>query len=70
MKDCYWYLESMHFIDSDRAIADWNRGNLDALVVATKDAPALIRDLHGAALSQLKSVQRKDQSGNYVLITR
>jgi len=49
------YLWETHFIKPDRAVIEWNRGNLDALVASTEKAPALLRDLNGAAHSQLKS---------------
>jgi hypothetical protein len=65
------YLRKTHFIAPDRAIAEWNRGNLDALVVSNEKAPSLMRELHDAALSQLKSNERNDDRGQaYVLITR
>ena len=64
------YLERTHFIEPQRAIAEWNRGNLDAVVAPVQMAPSLMRDLHDAALSRLKSAQGKSESGNYVLITR
>ena len=65
------YLRRTHFIQPDRAIAQWNRGNLDALVVPAEKAPALMRELHDAALSQLKSNERREEQGRrYVLITR
>ena len=65
------YLRRTHFIKPDRAIAEWNRGNLDALVAPAEKAPALMRELYGAALSQLKSNERKEEQGKrYVLITR
>ena len=65
------YLRKTHFIEPHRAVAEWNRGNLDALVASKEKAPPLMRDLHGAALSQLKSNERKEEQGRgYVLITR
>src|SRR6266536_2079874 len=65
------YLQRTHFIKPDRAVAEWNGGNLDALVAPTEEASALMRKLHDAALSQLKSNERRDGQGrNYVLITR
>jgi hypothetical protein len=65
------YLRRTHFIQLDRAIAQWNRGNLDALVAPAEKVPALMRELHNAALSQLKSNERKRAQGKgYVLITR
>jgi 4-amino-4-deoxy-L-arabinose transferase-like glycosyltransferase len=65
------YLRKTHFIQPDRAIAEWNHGNLGALVVPAEKAPALTRELHDASLSQLKSNERKGEQGErYVLITR
>jgi 4-amino-4-deoxy-L-arabinose transferase-like glycosyltransferase len=64
------YLQKTHFIAPDRAIAEWNRGNLDALVASTDKAPALMSELRDAALSGLKSNERKDERTSYVLITR
>jgi 4-amino-4-deoxy-L-arabinose transferase-like glycosyltransferase len=65
------YLQKTHFIEPDYAVAEWNRGNLDALVASTQKAPSLMSQLRGAALSQLKSNERKKEQGtSYVLITR
>src|SRR4029077_7409067 len=64
------YLERTHFIEPQRAIAEWNRGNLDAVVAPVQMAPGLMRDLQDAAFPRLKSTQGKRESGNYVLITR
>jgi len=63
------YLRRTHFTEPDQAVAEWNRGNLDALVASTEKAPALMRKLQGAALSQVKSNARKKEQGmGYVLI--
>jgi 4-amino-4-deoxy-L-arabinose transferase-like glycosyltransferase len=65
------YLEKTHFVGPNRAVTEWNRGSLDALVVAAEDAPGLMRDLRDAALSGLRSSERKDEPGwGYVLLTR
>src|SRR6266545_1022866 len=65
------YLQRTHFIKPDRGVAEWNGGNLDALVAPTEEASALMRKLHDAALSQLKSNERREGQGRgYVLITR
>jgi len=65
------YLQKTHFIEPDRAVVEWNRGNLDALVASTEQAPVLLSELRGASLSSLKSNERKeDQGRDYVLITR
>jgi len=65
------YLRKTHFIEPDRAIIEWNRGDLDALVASTEKAPALLGDLRDASLSNLKSYARnKEQGRDYVLISR
>jgi 4-amino-4-deoxy-L-arabinose transferase-like glycosyltransferase len=65
------YLQKAHYIEPDRAVAEWNSGNLDALVVSTGKAPGLMTRLRGATVSQLKStVKRKEQGTDYVLIVR
>jgi len=63
------YLQKTHFIDPDHAISEWNRANLDALVVSTEKARGLTRELRDAV--QFKSSKRKEEQGRgYVLITR
>ncbi|HEX3280552.1 MAG TPA: hypothetical protein VHR36_04925, partial [Pyrinomonadaceae bacterium] len=65
------YLQKTHYIEPDRAVAEWNVGTLDALVVSTEKAPRLIPQLRGATVSQLKSSDRKKEQGTgYILITR
>jgi hypothetical protein len=65
------YLRKTHYIEPDRAIAEWNEGRLDALVASTEKAPGLMPQLRGASVSQLKSSDRnKEQGTGYVLITR
>lgn len=65
------YLEKLHFIRFEPAVADWNRGNLDALVASTKDEARLMRELPNATLYPLKPEGRLDTSGpGYILITR
>jgi len=64
------YLQKTRFVEPAEAIAEWNRGNLDALVASTRKASGLMRDLRHAALSDLKSTTRKEeQEKGYVLIT-
>jgi len=64
------YLRKTHFIEPDRAVIEWNRGNLDVLVASTDKAPALLGELRDASLSTLKSNERKKEQGrDYVLIT-
>jgi hypothetical protein len=65
------YLQKTHFIEPQRAVTEWNSGNVDALVASTQKAPVLMRELRDAALSQLKSSERQGEQGSgYVLITR
>ena len=65
------YLEKTRFVERERAVMEWNRGKLEALVVPTQDAANLVRELSDAALSGLESGQRGAGRGKrYVLITR
>jgi hypothetical protein len=65
------YLRKTHFIEPNRAVVEWNGGNLDALVVSTDKAPALLSELRHASLSSLKSNgTKKEQGRDYALITR
>jgi 4-amino-4-deoxy-L-arabinose transferase-like glycosyltransferase len=65
------YLQKTHFIEPDRAITEWNQGNLDALVASTQKAPGLMSELRNAVVSQLKSNEKEEEQGRgYVLITR
>jgi hypothetical protein len=65
------YLQKTHFIEPDHAIAEWNCGDLDAIVASTEKAHGLMRDIHGASLSELKSSSRKEEQGSgYVLMIR
>ena len=66
------YLRKTHFVKPADAVAEWNTGNLDALVASKEKAAVLMRDLQGAALAQLQSNEREqhDQGRGYVLITR
>jgi len=65
------YLQKTHFIEPDRASAEWNQGNLHALVASTEKAPALMLRLPDATLSQVRSNDRKKEQGSdYVLLIR
>jgi hypothetical protein len=63
------YLRKTHYVEPDRAVAEWNAGNLDALVVSTEKAPRLMPQLRGATISQ-SSDRDKEQGTGYILITR
>jgi 4-amino-4-deoxy-L-arabinose transferase-like glycosyltransferase len=60
------YLQKMHFIEPQRAIAEWNNGNVDALVASTEKATMMMPKLQSAVVADAEKVQTKD----YVLITR
>jgi 4-amino-4-deoxy-L-arabinose transferase-like glycosyltransferase len=67
------YLRKTNFLEPADVVANWNSGNLDALVVSNEKLAVLMSELEGAALSQLRSNrgQHHQQSrGGYVLITR
>jgi hypothetical protein len=66
------YLRKTHFVEPADAVAEWNAGNLDALVASKEKATVLTRDLKGAALAQLQSnePERSQDGRGYVLITR
>jgi hypothetical protein len=63
------YLQKLHFIQPEGAVAEWNRGNVEALAAPAAEAPQLVTDLQGASISPLQSAPRKD-GRDYVLITR
>lgn len=64
------YLRKTHFVEPADAIAEWNIGNVDALVASKEKAAVLMRDLQRAALPQLQSDEGEQQGRRYVLITR
>jgi hypothetical protein len=69
-EDLLLYLRKTYYIEPGRAIADWNGGNLDAIVASRERAPRLMPQLRGAIVSQLKSSDRKKEQGTgYILIT-
>lgn len=64
------YLQKTHYIQPDDAVAEWNAGNLDALVVSMEKATGLVPRLSGT-VSRSRSSERKDEEGTgYVLILR
>src|SRR5262249_51319737 len=66
------YLRKTNFAEPADAITEWNNENLDALIASKEKAAVLMRDLKGAALSQLQSNEREQQkqSGGYAFVTR
>jgi 4-amino-4-deoxy-L-arabinose transferase-like glycosyltransferase len=64
------YLQKTHYLEQGDAAAEWNAGNLDALIASTEKAEDLMPQLRGATVSQLKSSDRKKERGtDYILIT-
>jgi Dolichyl-phosphate-mannose-protein mannosyltransferase len=64
------YLQKTHYIQPDDAVAEWNAGNLDALVVSTEKAAGLVPQL-SRTVSRSKTSERKEEEGmGYVLIVR
>ena len=64
------YLQKTHYIEPDRAVAEWNAGRLDALVASTEKASGLMPELRQATVSPLKASERKTKQGTgYVVIT-
>lgn len=64
------YLQKSRYIEPDRAVVEWNAGNLDALVASKEKASSLMPQLREAIVSQLTTSQRKKEQGiGYVLIT-
>jgi 4-amino-4-deoxy-L-arabinose transferase-like glycosyltransferase len=65
------YLQKTHYIEPDRAVAEWNAGNLDALVASSEKAKGLMPHLREATVDQSKLSERtKGQRTGYILITR
>ena len=64
------YLQKTHYIEPDHAVAEWNAGNLDALVASTENAAGLMPQLREATVAELKARERKGQGTGYLLIKR
>ncbi len=64
------YLDQSHFAETTAAIAAWNAGQLDALVMPSEDVPRYLSDLQGPATVVVKSAQRAEHPGTYVLLKR
>ena len=60
------YLRKIHFMEPQRAVAEWNQGKLDALVASSEKAAMLIPNLQDAVVSESTQAQVR----GYVLITR
>ena len=65
------YLQKTHYIQPDSAIAEWNAGNLDALVASREKAAVIMPQLRGGSFYQAKSSDStKGRGKSYVLIVR
>jgi 4-amino-4-deoxy-L-arabinose transferase-like glycosyltransferase len=64
------YLAKTHFVQPAAAVAQWNAGQLDALVVRSLEAPALLGNLEGGTTSDLRCQRKDDPKKAYVLIVR
>jgi hypothetical protein len=60
------YLQKMHFSEPQRAMIEWNNGNVDALVASKEKATMMMPKLRGAVITDAEKAQTKE----YVLITR
>jgi 4-amino-4-deoxy-L-arabinose transferase-like glycosyltransferase len=63
------YLRQLHFVTPATAVAQWNGGQIDALVTTENSAPGLMRQLHDASFSGLRSHPSGRDNIVYVLIT-
>ena len=64
------YLEQTHFAEPGQAIARWNVGQLDALVVPGDQLPNFLPRLREVGSPSLQSAQRKNlDRPNYMLLT-
>ncbi len=65
------YVRRLHFRDVEEAIADWNRGNLDALVAPNDRVPELLSALTPPARISLQSEPRGgEERTRYSLLVR
>jgi len=63
------YLRQSAFMPSSRAVADWNGGNIDALVVSVDDEAGLTPQLQPGPVVARRSLTAPGR-GSYLLITR
>jgi 4-amino-4-deoxy-L-arabinose transferase-like glycosyltransferase len=65
------YLEKTHFAQPANAVAQWNVGQLDALLVPGDQLPQFLARLRDGGSPSTQSAQRKDLDWpNYILLTR
>ena len=64
------YLMRPHLLKRDRAVAEWNAGEIDALAVPADEVPRFMSELQGVAPPTLESIERRNLGRpNYVLLT-
>ncbi len=65
------YLQRLHFLKSDEAIAKWNAGEIDAVVAPRHERAVLLRDLGGSVPSALQSWRKGEKKvPHYVLLVK
>ncbi len=64
------YLDKSSFAEPGVAVAAWNAGNLDALVLPAEETARYTSDLHGSTVARLQSAKRAEQGNTYVLLIR
>ncbi|CAN5639080.1 hypothetical protein BH18VER1_BH18VER1_16300 [soil metagenome] len=65
------YLRRTRFLKADEAVARWNGGELDALVMPADDAPRLLASLPDATETSLEgAITINDRARKYVLLKR
>ena len=64
------YLDKTSFAEPGAAVAAWNAGNLDALVIPAEEAGRYTPDLHGPVVARLQSAKRAEQGNTYVVLVR
>lgn len=65
------YLRRTRFLKPDEAVARWNNGELDALVIPVDEAPRILEQLPGATATPLEgSITINDRIRKYVLLKR
>lgn len=63
------YLQRLHFVTQERAIAEWDFGNLDALVARADRLSSLLPALRDSHASEIHTSDRADGEHDYVVIT-
>jgi 4-amino-4-deoxy-L-arabinose transferase-like glycosyltransferase len=65
------YLRRTHFVNTADAVARWDRGAIDALVVPADEAPRFLQELAGSRRAETgTTVARTGKTSGYALLTR